>query len=177
LIKLQDLANKALLRADIVPKDNKIQILTDMVMRDYPKYNATQVNEAVNLLLPQYLDKVGNTTDSNRPTRNNNPLNIKSSGYTSQFDGVSGTDPSPASDGGKFLTFESPQAGFEAGKKLITSSGYKNLSVDNALKRWSNKGYGAEIVPTLANKTINQLSDNELNTLIQAMARREGYNA
>lgn len=112
---------------------------------------------------------------STRANRNNNPLNIKASPTTQKFSGVVGVDNKPASDGGKFLTFNSPEAGFEAAKKLITSDNYKNLSVDAALKRWSNSGYGGEIVPDLKKKTIAQLSSSELSKLIKTMARQEGY--
>lgn len=123
------------------------------------------------------LNKVGTATNSgsNRPQRNNNPLNIKISKTTSQYPGVAGVDPKPASDGGKFLVFNSPEAGFDAAKKLITSGGYSNLSVDQALRRWSGSGYGAEIVPHLANKKINNLNQQELDSLIKTMAHREGY--
>ena len=93
------------------------------------------------------------------------------------FSGVSGTDPKPAADGGKFLTFATAEAGFEAAKKLITSKNYINLTVDAALKRWSNKGYGGELVPSIKNKPIAQLTPSELDTLIKKMAAREGYNA
>lgn len=118
-----------------------------------------------------------NTAGGNRPQRNNNPLNIKASPSTMQFSGVSGLDPSPASDGGQFLTFNSPQAGMNAAKQLITSSGYSGLTVDQALRRWSGNGYGGEIAPSLAGRTINSLSDAELNSLVNTMAHREGYYA
>jgi len=114
---------------------------------------------------------------TNRPQRNNNPLNIKASSYTQSFPGVAGLDPSPASDGGNFLVFDSPQSGLAAAERLITSGSYTNLSVDAALRRWSGGGYGAEIVPGLKNKTIGSLTQSELSSLIQTMARREGFYA
>jgi hypothetical protein len=120
---------------------------------------------------------LGNQTSLNRPTRNNNPLNIKASEVTRTYPGVAGVDKSPASDGGNFLIFKSPEDGFKAAERLITSRNYKNLSVDAALKRWSNSGYGGEIVPELKGKTIAQLTNKELDKLIRTMARREGYNA
>jgi hypothetical protein len=113
----------------------------------------------------------------NRPQRNNNPLNIKASSFTQSFPGVAGLDPKPAADGGKFLTFNSPEAGFNAAKKLITSANYANLSVDAALKRWSNNGYGGNLVPSLAGKKVSQLTPSELDTVIKSMAQREGYTA
>jgi len=116
-------------------------------------------------------------TSLNRPQRNNNPLNIKWSQVTMKYPGVKGKDPKPATDGGYFLTFNSPQDGFNAAKRLIQTDGYKNLTVDAALKRWSNKGYGGEIIPSLKGRTINSLSPAELDKLIKTMAAQEGYTA
>ncbi len=124
-------------------------------------------------------NNVGGGTNSasggTRAQRNNNPLNIKSSTYTSSYNGVSGIDPSPASDGGNFLQFNSPEAGFAAAAKLLSADSYRNLTVDAALRRWSNNGYGANIMPTVANKTIAQLTPSELQSLVYAMAQAEGY--
>lgn len=120
-------------------------------------------------------NQVSTNSGSTRAVRNNNPLNIKSSPFTQSFSGVSGIDKSPASDGGSFLTFNSPEAGFQAAERLITSPNYTKLSVDSALKRWSNSGYGSEIVPELKGKTIGQLTSSQLAKLIKKMATREGY--
>lgn len=130
-----------------------------------------------NEMIPAGFNSAGNASASNRPQRNNNPLNIKASTATSTYSGVKGTDPVPASDGGKFLVFESPEAGFAAAKRLIQADSYKNLTVDAAMKRWSNSGYGGEIAPGIASRRISQLSPNELDILIKTMAKREGYNA
>lgn len=130
-----------------------------------------------NQMIPASFSSAGNASASNRPQRNNNPLNIKKSGVTSAYPGVSGVDPSPATDGGQFLTFNTPEAGFAAAKRLIQSDSYKNLSVDAAMKRWSGNGYGGEIMPQIANKKVSQLTPKELDSLIQTMARREGYYA
>lgn len=123
------------------------------------------------------LNKVGTATNtgSNRPQRNNNPLNIKASKTTMKYPGVAGLDKKAASDGGQFLVFNSPEAGFNAAKKLIQSGGYANLSVDQALRRWSNNGYGAEIAPQLRGKSVKTLTPQELDALIKTMAHREGY--
>jgi len=90
---------------------------------------------------------------ANRPTRNNNPLNIKvpSGGIEEarrRYNDVNATiDQSPATDGGQFIVFSSADKGIEAAKTLLTGNfGYGNLGIDNALKRWSNNGYGAEIL-------------------------------
>lgn len=119
----------------------------------------------------------GGAGNTNRPQRNNNPLNIKASENTISYSGVKGTDPNPASDGGQFLVFESPQAGFDAAKRLLKTDGYINLTVDGAMKRWSNSGYGGEVAPSLKSRPISSLSDAELQQLLDAMATREGYYA
>lgn len=128
--------------------------------------------------VPKSFNQVGgDTQQASRPVRNNNPLNIKASAATSTYSGVAGLDPSPATDGGQFLVFQSPEAGFQAAKRLIQTEGYRGLTVDAALRRWSNNGYGGEVAPSLQGKTIGQLTSTELDALIQAMARKEGYYA
>ena len=151
--------------------DSDEEIITDDQGNQYrvnPDGSATQI-----------LSNVGSGTKqaSNRPQRNNNPLNIKASKTTSQYPGVAGLDQKPASDGGQFLVFNSPEAGFNAAKRLITSGGYTNLTVDQALRRWSNNGYGGEIVPQYRGKPIKQLTQQELDNLIKTMAHREGFYA
>lgn len=127
----------------------------------------------------QSFNQVGGGTNqaSNRPQANNNPLNIKASTFTKSFPGVIGLDGKPASDGGQFLVFQSPQDGFNAAVRLLGSSGYKNLTVDQALRRWSNNGYGGEIVPHYAGATIAQLSPAQIQAIIKTMAQREGFYA
>jgi len=111
----------------------------------------------------------------NRPQRNNNPLNIKSSSFTQQYAGVSGVDPSPASDGGNFLIFNSPEAGFQGAMQLLSTPGYMNLTVDGAMKRWSNSGYGGEVLPGLGGTPMRNLTREQLFQLVQIMAHKEGY--
>ncbi len=123
------------------------------------------------------LATVVNPKGTNRPQRNNNPLNIKASQFTSSFPGVAGVDPVPARDGGQFLAFESPQAGYDGAKRLLTSGSYAPLTVDAALRRWSGGGYGGEIAGPIASKRIIDLSPTELTRLMQTMAKREGYYA
>jgi hypothetical protein len=110
-----------------------------------------------------------------RANRNNNPLNIKASPYTQSYRGVSGLDPKPADDGGQFLIFRTLEDGFNAAKRLIRTEGYVGLSVDQALKRWSGGGYGGEIAPSLRRKIIGKMSDREISSLIQTMAKHEGF--
>lgn len=164
---------------------NRSQFATDMLNTwGYPPQSYSD-QQLVNNLIESYTGKLSNfnsvrgdtqgASGMTRPQRNNNPLNIKSSTATSTYSGVVGLDPIPATDGGQFLVFNSPESGFAAAKRLLQTSGYSNLTVDQALKRWSGGGYGGEIYPALANKTISSLTDSQISDLIQVMAKREGY--
>lgn len=148
--------------------DESVRAVTTEFFTDYPEATYQDLLEVLG---------VGGSVSMNRPQRNNNPLNIKASDATLSYSGVSGKDPKPATDGGQFLVFESPEAGFDAAKKLLKTSGYINLSLDEAMKRWSGGGYGSEVLPRLKGKTIKQLTDDELQALIEAMASREGFYA
>lgn len=110
-------------------------------------------------------------------TRNNNPLNMKLGGLTSQYVQAGQASPSEAAtDGGRFLWFSSPETGFDAADKLIQSDLYSGLSVDQALRKWSNNGYGADkIAPELSEAKISDLNPSQRHDLLRAMATREGY--
>lgn len=110
-----------------------------------------------------------------RATRNNNPGNIKSSSATSTYSGVVGYDPNPASDGGYFLKFDTPQSGYAAMGRLLMSEGYRNLPLDAAMRRWSGGGYGADVAPQFAGRTIGSLNNVELGQLTRLMSAREGF--
>jgi hypothetical protein len=143
-----------------------------------------KMNPSTGLYEPvtQGFNQVGGGTKTamggNRPQRNNNPLNIKASDFTSKFPGVKGYDPKPSSDGGYFLTFASPQDGFNAAVKLFKEGkSYRGKTVDQALRIWSNNGYGGNIAPQYANMPVQSLPDNVLQQIIQKMASAEGYYA
>lgn len=111
--------------------------------------------------------------------RNNNPLNIKASNYTAGFGGVLGQDQAGALDSGNFLVFDSPEAGFAAATELWRNgSKYQNVDVGTALERWSGGGYGGELASSVGldpNQDAQSLSNEQLHTLQQAMAKREGF--
>lgn len=85
---------------------------------------------------------------NNRPTRNNNPLNIKLGARTKHWvdEGLATVEKAAAEDGGNFLVFKDAETGLKAAEELIKSDLYSGLSLDAALKKWSGGGYGAEIV-------------------------------
>lgn len=105
-------------------------------------------------------------------SQTNNPLNIKYSDTVSTF-GAQNSGVT-AQDGGTFSSFNSPEAGLQAGIKLLKSDVYANLTVDQAMKKWSNNGYGADVSPSLnPNQTVGSLSDSQLQQLTSDMATRE----
>lgn len=118
----------------------------------------------------------------NLPQRNNNPLNITYGAATKKWvDGGAATVETTA-DGRKFLKFKDAETGFKAATDLLFDSNvYQNLTIDEALKKWSGGAYGAEIAPFIQGKgiTIGDIKDlpKVAQQLVQAMAKREGFYA
>lgn len=110
--------------------------------------------------------------------RTNNPGNIKWTGSDWQK-ALGATDSGiKATDGGTFALFPTLEAGTQAQKNLLTSSSYANLTLDQAMKRWSNSGYGADVSPTIPKNTLmKDLSETQLSTLMEDMKKREGFTA
>ncbi len=110
----------------------------------------------------------------NRPQRNNNPLNIKVSSFTRKKyinTGLATVEPE-----GTFLRFNSLETGWQAARELLTGSTYRNLTTEEAMRRWSDGDYGAEAVPDFDSHTkIKGLTPEEISSLIDAMAKREGF--
>ena len=71
------------------------------------------------------------------------------------------------------LQFPDVETGLKAQRDLLLSSGYTNLTVGEAMKRWSNNGYGADLYPEVANKPLYLLSDRELIELQKRQIQRE----
>lgn len=91
--------------------------------------------------------------------RNLNPGNIKYGKFAEKYGAVPGTK---ATDGGVFATFPSIEVGLRAHRDLLKGSGYTSLTVDKAMRRWSNNGYGGEIYPELSNKRMYELDDKQM---------------
>lgn len=108
--------------------------------------------------------------------RTNNPGNIKFGAYAQS---LGATDSGiQASDGGTFAQFPSVQAGTDAQKQLLTNPTYQNLTFDDAMKQWSNKGYGAEIAPSIPPGTkMSSLTSSQLDAVVAAQKNREGWTA
>lgn len=166
----QDAQNKVL---EMGTNSPELQAQIEDFRSHYPGANAYEILEGIGVEVSDG-NEVAMGGAGNRPQRNKNPLNIKASPTTLSYAGVTGKDPKPASDGGEFLTFATPEDGLAAAKRLISSSGYSDLGIDAALRRWSGNGYGAEIAPEFRGKKIKDLTPAQLDQLIRAMATREG---
>lgn len=114
------------------------------------------------------------------PNRNANPLNIKLGAGSREYvrRGHATISDIPPLDGGRFLRFQSPATGFRAALDLLTSRPYRDLAVDAALRRWSNDGYGAEILGGTrldGRARVRHLTRSDFKALLGAMAAAEGY--
>ena len=106
-----------------------------------------------------------------RSWRNNNPGNIRSATYAI---GIAGN----------FAVFADYETGFEAIKDLLTSDNYINLSINDAISRYAppsendTTNYQAMLSDFTGldnTRLISDLSDEELNSVANAIQRIEGY--
>jgi hypothetical protein len=110
--------------------------------------------------------------DSRPQSKSTNPGNIK---FTKAFQNIFGaTEGKAATDGGVFAVFPDRQTGIRAMNYLLKTPTYSPLTVDAAMKKWSNKGYGGELVPQLSARIMSSLNNQELALLMSAMIKREG---
>ncbi len=105
-------------------------------------------------------------------SRTNNPLNIK---FTPTTSGFGGTDSGiAAQDGGTFANFATPQDGLKAATQLLQSPLYNNLTLEQAMRQWSNNAYGAEVAPELdPSQKVGSLGGSQMDQLVSDMAQRE----
>lgn len=100
----------------------------------------------------------------------NNPGNIKMGRYAEQFGATAGRG---ATDGGVFAVFPDIDTGLKAQRQLLLGKNYRQLSVDKAMRRWSNSGYGGEIFPAISGKKMEELTEKELLELQRRQIKRE----
>jgi len=123
--------------------------------------------------------------------RNNNPGNITASPATLRYPGVVGTETVGSRT---FLTFESPESGYNAMERLLQGPGYRDLPVDDAMRRWTTgttkptfdeqgrpQGYD---LPAMTGRlgidpsqSIASLSPDQRSALVREMSVREGFSA
>jgi hypothetical protein len=112
--------------------------------------------------------------------RNSNPLNMKLGRETGRYVdiGLATISDIIPKDGGRFLKFNSPEMGFRAAIELLSTPRYRDLILDRALRRWSNNGFGAEILAGTrldAQMPVPYFGRDDFRILLNAMAAAEGY--
>lgn len=102
--------------------------------------------------------------------RNNNPGNIKYGEFAKRHGAVKGD---PSTDGGNFAVFPDVESGMQALQSLLKTKNYKNLPVEDAIKRWTN-GTGYSIpLGDLKGKKVGDLNFHESNQLINTITGGE----
>lgn len=103
----------------------------------------------------------------------NNPGALKYTAYTASLGAKdSGIK---ASDGGTYASFDSAITGQKAQISLLKSGTYSNMTVQDAMQKYSHNGYGAEVAPGIPPDTkMKDLSADQLNQLATDIQTREG---
>ena len=158
---------RARLRADTEGRQAQIS----ESQRLNPSVSVRSVLDTIGFTPAQQESVVSQLKPGTLASRHNNPLNIKYGAFAEKYGATAGED---STDGGKFAKFSSVEAGLTAASALLQSKSYSGLTVDQAMKKWSNRGYGGEIAPDMSSKKVGDLSDQELDSLVNTMSRREG---
>lgn len=151
--------------------------------RDTYYQNINQVNDKPN---PAYeatwkgrlgiFDPVASNTnfdtrieEGNDPTRadkNYNPGNIKYGKFAQKYGARKDKD--------GFAIFPNRNSGLQAMKDLLKSPSYKNLSINDAIDKWTgNKPYNYNL-DDIAHKSVGSLSTDEFDRLVNTMQKGEG---
>lgn len=151
----------------------------DVIISSKGEYKVDYGNSNGNIFdLPSY-DTKSQFPNLSRADRNNNPGNIKVSSYTKTFIGVIGVESIPASDGGHFLIFDSPENGIKAIARLLKEGkSYKNVTGEQAIKKYNGNGsYGATDVGLIPNQDFqSQIQDEKkLLDVANKIAKQEGF--
>ena len=122
---------------------------------------------------------IGDRVGGSISWRHNNPFNIKYGTFAERYGAKKGQG---ATDGGNFAVFRSEEEGIQAAKDLLKGDSYKNLSIEDAMRRWSGKGYGADVIKNSSQPMsidpsikIGTLRDSEIDMLMDGMRTREGW--
>lgn len=130
-------------------------------------YSTQNVPIATNLKVSGDISSMNNKSIA---ISHNNVGNIKYGSFAQKYGAVPGRR---ATDGGVFAKFPSVEAGMKAQEDLLRSGSYANLTVAEAMKKWSNSGYASDLVPQLSGKKMKDLTHEEFEMLRQAQIKRE----
>lgn len=103
--------------------------------------------------------------------RNNNPGNIKFGKFAEKYGAKKGA---PGKDGGFFAIFPDQESGLKAMQDLLKSPSYRNLSIDQAIDKWTGgKPYNYNL-DDISGKLVKDLNPEEFERTINTMRRGEG---
>jgi hypothetical protein len=181
LSKLQELAEKAMLRADIVPLEEKAKIIGRKIQRDNPTWSEDAKREALKIQLQQYSNKqsfnsAGNASASNvqipKSSRlafvNNNPGNLR---FVGQKNAVKGE--------GGFARFNSPQEGLIALQNQIKLDASRGLTLAQFINKFApptendTRTYIQQVQKMTGATPDTPISNIDLLTLTKAVAKKE----
>ena len=116
---------------------------------------------------------IGNKIGGSISWRHNNPGNIKFGGFARKYGAIQGQS---ATDGGHFAIFPDIETGRQAMQDLLQGPTYSNLTFEQAMRRWSGNGYGAEVWnKAYATNTMDTITGPQFDNLMEAMIKREGW--
>ena len=114
-----------------------------------------------------------NATYSMNPgTIGNATQNLTGIKYTADTAALGATDSGiQATDGGTFASFASPQDSMNATIAMLQWPLYQKMTLDQALKTWSNGAYGSSVVPGIPGNTpMSSLTSAQLQQVAQGIA-------
>lgn len=112
------------------------------------------------------IDSDGDGNDPTRADRNLNPGNIRYGTFAKKYGAKKDKD--------GFAIFPSREVGEKAMKDLLTGSNYKNMSVSQAIKKWTGgHPYRYDLGP-LTDKPVSELNPDELDIVMSTMKQGEG---
>lgn len=133
---------------------------------NYDNNPLSSTNEIVNSPSLSWANSKGDSI----AVSHNNPRNMKFANWMIKYGAVKGK---AGTDGGVFAKFPDVQSGLNASKALLSGKGYRDLTVDRAMKKWSNNGYDGSIYPSVRNKKVSELSQSELDNLMKEQIKNE----
>jgi len=145
----------------------KLSLLQEQVLNNSGNYQTVKARDGMSL--------DGDPKKKLKPSmaeRHNNPGNIKYADWLAKkYGAVKGER---SSDGGYFSRFPDIATGLKAMSGLLRSKGYKNLTVEKALQKWSNSaGYTNPHLKELKDKVVGSLDDNDLKRVMDIITQGE----
>lgn len=178
LVRLQTLAEKAMLNADVVPLAEKAQIIANTINRNNPTWSEETKKEALRIKLKEYspqesFNAVGNTTvsipkQSKLAFVNNNPANLRFAGQAGATQGQGG-----------FARFATPEAGYQALQNQIKLDASRGLTLAQFINKFApptendTQTYINQVRQMTGATSSTLISQIDLSILSKAIARKE----